>query len=109
MKKILMATAIAGVATLFSMGNVSTAQAGDFAFSFNTGDVAVAYSDGYWDRGHHWHRWHNAREAREYRARFRDHYHPRAHHHYRNMGWRDADRDGVPNRYDDHPRNPWRD
>lgn len=27
---------------------------------------------------------------------------------YRNGGWRDADHDGVPNRYDNAPRNPYR-
>ena len=28
--------------------------------------------------------------------------------HVRHGGWRDADRDGVPNRYDRAPRNPYR-
>jgi hypothetical protein len=28
--------------------------------------------------------------------------------HHRNGGWRDADRDGVPNRYDRAPNNPYR-
>jgi hypothetical protein len=109
MKKVLLATAIAGMATLFSLGNASTARADSFAFSFNTGDVALAYSDGYWDHDHNWHRWHNAREAREYRVQFRDHYYSHPHHHYRNNGWRDSDHDGVPNRFDDHPHNPHRD
>jgi hypothetical protein len=109
MKKLLMATAIAGLATLFSVGNASTASAADsFAFSFNTGDVAVAYSDGYWDNAHRWHRWHNAREHREWRARYHDRYYPKAHGHYHNSGWRDRDGDGVPNRFDSRPNNPWR-
>ena len=30
------------------------------------------------------------------------------HHHHRHGGWGDADRDGVPNRYDRAPNNPYR-
>jgi hypothetical protein len=79
-----------------------------FSFSFDTGNVAFAYSDGYWDHDHHWHKWRNAREGREYRARFSDHYDNHRHTHMPNKGWRDNDHDGVPNRFDDRPNNPYR-
>jgi hypothetical protein len=35
-------------------------------------------------------------------------YEQRWHRHHRHGGWRDADRDGVPNRYDRAPNNPYR-
>lgn len=35
-------------------------------------------------------------------------YHPRHRHWERRHGWRDSDRDGVPNRYDRRPNNPYR-
>ena len=124
MKKLLMATvflgAIAGVPVIAAPSSAMARET--FSFSFNTGDVAFAYSDGYWDHNRRWHRWANAREAREYRARYGHNYWHRKHIHERNRGWRDRDRDGVPNRYDRdrdndgvpnrwdaRPNNPYRD
>ncbi len=109
MKKLALTAVIAGVLTGASMTAVLStpaAAADAFSFSFDTGNVAFAYSDGYWDHDHHWHKWHNSREAREYRARYSDHYHARKHSREPNMGWRDSDHDGVPDRVDDHPNNP---
>lgn len=123
MKKLVLAAA---VMTAFSLTSLSAAPASardSFTFSFDTGNVAFAYSDGYWDCGHRWHSWRNAREAREYRARFGHNYNHVRHTRERNMGWRgDMDRDGVPNAYDrdrdgdgtpnrrdDFPNNPRRD
>jgi hypothetical protein len=37
-------------------------------FSFRIGDVAFAYSDGYYDHGRRWHAWRGARERDWYRA-----------------------------------------
>lgn len=34
--------------------------------------------------------------------------HHRHHHHHHRHGYRDSDRDGVPDRYDRRPENPWR-
>ncbi|MHB1205277.1 MAG: hypothetical protein ACYCZX_06900 [Rhodospirillaceae bacterium] len=95
--------AIAALAASLALGTMAVsapASAQSFGFSFNTGDVAFAYRDGYWDRYHNWHNWRSAREAREYRRIYRDRYYDSYHHRLRNMGWRDEDRDGVPNRYD---------
>ena len=54
---------------------------------------------GYWDWRYdrrHWVRGHWVR-------------HRPGHHYYGHAGWRDSDRDGVPNRYDRAPRDPyWR-
>ncbi len=61
MKKLTMATLIA-VATMGTATVATTAPAAAreaFVFSFDTGNVAFAYSDGYYDHDRRWHRWHN--------------------------------------------------
>lgn len=117
--------AIAALAASLSLGTMTAvtapAQAQGFAFSFNTGDVAFAYRDGYWDHNRRWHSWRSPAEARAYRNAYRHHYYPYPRNYYRNMGWRDSDHDGipnrvdrdrdgdgVPNRFDSRPNNPYR-
>ena len=124
MKNLRIATAIAATLAALTFGNVSEARAADsFSFSFKTGDVAFAYSDGYLDREPRWHSWRNSREHRNYRERYRDNYKAVRSSRERNRGWRgDQDRDGIPNRVDrdrdgdgvsnrrdDAPNNPRRD
>jgi len=125
MKKLTLAAAIVGALTMTTaMTAPSTAMASEsFSFSFDTGAVAFAYRDGYYDHNRRWHRWRNSREAREFRSRHRDRYWAYERNRYRNMGWRgdmdrdgvqnaydrDRDGDGVSNRRDDHPNNPRRD
>ncbi len=102
MKKILMAMALVGSMTGVTMiASTGPAAADGFNFSFDTGNVAMAFSDGYYDNHRVWHKWRNSRESREYRTRYREHYNSRRH--------RDRDRDGVPDFRDDHPNNPRRD
>jgi hypothetical protein len=107
-KILLAATAIAS-AGLFATAPAS-AQAG---FSFRSGDVAIAFSDGYYDHRNRWHRWRDAREHAWYRTNYRNNYRalrrdtdgdgiP-------NRYDRDRDNDGTPNRYDRRPNNPYRD
>jgi hypothetical protein len=82
------------------------------SFSFRVGDIAFAYDDGYYDRGHRWHSWRHARERDSYRAHYRPRYHAyrhdRDHDGIPNRFDRDRDNDGVPNRYDRRPNNPSR-
>ena len=96
------ASLVVGTFAAVPFANVSAANAADtFSFSFDTGAVAFAYSDGYWDQNRRWHSWRNAREHREYRARHQGNYKAARHTRERNKGWRgDSDRDGVPNRVD---------
>ena len=102
MKKVLIAIALVGSMTGASMvATTAPALADGFAFSFNTGNVAMGFSDGYYDNNRHWHKWHNKREAREWKARFGDRYRDARHH--------DADHDGIPDSRDNHPNNPRRD
>jgi len=102
MKNFRIAAIVVGAMVGLNLASMVPAQAREaFTFSFDTGAVAFAYSDGYWDRNHQWHSWRNAREAREYRARHGHNYKAVRHTRERNRGWRgDQDRDGVPNRYD---------
>ena len=110
MKKLILATVAAATLAIGAVGTSAPAVARDnFAFSFDTGNVMFGYSDGYWDRDRNWHRWRNAREARMFREQNRERYWHRRHNRERNNGWRDYDGDGVPNRFDARPANPYRD
>jgi hypothetical protein len=56
--------------------------------SFNSGNVAFAYQDGYWDNDRRWHKWRNSREHRDYRDQHRDNYRNGNHRRYHGQGWR---------------------
>jgi len=56
------------------------------------GEIAFAYSDGYWDRDHHWHEWRGDREAADFRNAHHEHYYDRRHDAEPNGGWHDNDR-----------------
>jgi len=98
--KLLRIAAAAFVGVAVAAGSLPHAQAQDFNlsvpgfnFSFDTGDVAYAYRDGYWDHHHNWHRWHSEREAREFRTRYEDRYDDRQHDRVPGGGWREEHRD----------------
>ncbi len=82
------------------------------SFSFRLGDVAIGYSDGYYDRSHRWHSWRNAREHQWYRVNQRNYYRGMRHDRDRDgvpdRFDRDRDNDGVPNYRDRRPNNPYR-
>jgi len=56
---------------------VGTAGAANAAvgISFDIGNVAVGYSDGYWDNAHHWHKWAHRGDMAAYRSAHADGYH----------------------------------
>jgi hypothetical protein len=56
--------------------------------SFDFGNVAFGYQDGYWDNSHRWHKWRNSREHREYRDQHHDDYRDGRHRRYHGQGWR---------------------
>jgi hypothetical protein len=67
------------------------------------------WAPGYWDwrKGHYYWvagRWNRHRPGYYYEPVRWEH---RGGHYYRSGGWRDNDRDGVPNRYDNAPNNPY--
>jgi hypothetical protein len=59
----------------------------DWGVSFNTGDVAFAYRDGYWDHYHHWHHWRDPDQVRWYRTHYSNNYYD--YDHDRDSGWHD--------------------
>ena len=80
----------------FSVGFAPPAAPVEFVPVARPGYVWVP---GYWDwryNRYHWVKGHYVR-------------HRPGHYYHQRAGWRDADRDGVPNRYDSAPYNPrWR-
>ena len=71
--------------------------------------VGMVWVPGYWDWRYGRHYWVAGHWVRPrpgyYHEPVRWHY--RDGRYYRAGGWRDSDRDGVPNRYDRAPHNPW--
>lgn len=70
-----------------SMAVTSPASAG-IGISFDVGNVAFGYQDGYWDQNHHWHHWRNRHEARMYRNSAGNHYSNYRHDRDHDNGWR---------------------
>jgi hypothetical protein len=68
----------------FATSNAAMAQA---SVSFNVGNVAIGYSDGYWDHGHQWHGWANDRDRVNYQAAKGAEYHEWKHDRDKDMGW----------------------
>jgi hypothetical protein len=54
--------------------------------------VAFGYSDGYWDREHHWRKWRDEREASEWRRAHHEHYYAWKHDRDRDLGWREREK-----------------
>lgn len=72
--------------------------------------VGLVWVPGYWDWRHGRHHWIAGHWVRgrpgHHHAPAR--WHPHGHYYHRPAGWRDDDGDGVPNRFDRRPRNPYR-
>jgi len=49
---------------------------------FDFGNVAIGYSDGYYDNGHHWHNWRRSADMHQWQHDHADNYH----------GWRHNDK-----------------
>jgi hypothetical protein len=61
---------------------------GTVGVSFDIGNIAFGYQDGYWDRGRHWHNWQNQDEVRYYRNSSGNQYHDWNHARDSDNGWR---------------------
>ncbi|HEY0283699.1 MAG TPA: hypothetical protein VGC27_13885 [Rhizomicrobium sp.] len=57
------------------------------AMSFNFGEVAFAYQDGYWDNNRRWHKWRNRRDHDNYRKQYSNKYRNGNHTRYSGQGW----------------------
>ncbi len=72
------------------------------AISVGFGDVAIGYSDGYWDNSHRWHRWRNARDHDNYRRQHAGSYSNWKHDRDGNDGWRGGRNDNRRDRGRNH-------
>jgi len=86
MKKSLaaMAVALALTGATFATPHVALAQA---SVSFDVGNVAIGYNDGYWDRSHTWHTWDRPEHRDAYRVAKGAEYHEWNHDRDKDMGW----------------------
>jgi hypothetical protein len=85
MNKTLKATALAFAligATAFS------AQAADTVVTFDPGNVAYGYSDGYWTNKHEWRTWEKPEYVETYRKSPSARYYEYRHDRDADMGWR---------------------
>jgi hypothetical protein len=82
MKRIL----ISSVAALVLAGGVAGIARAD-SITFSTGNVAIGYSDGYWDRTHAWHKWDHDADRDAYRRAKEAEYHEWKHDRDKDMGW----------------------
>ena len=78
---------LTGVVTV----GVTPAYAADVGVSFNLGDVAIGYSDGYWDHNHQWHKWQSAKHRQAYQHADGAEYHATKHTRTANQGWHERD------------------
>ncbi len=79
MKLTIAAAAIAIAGATLTMSVPASAAVG---VSFDFGNVALGYSDGYYDRDHHWHRWAHRADMQRWQHDHADSWH----------GWRHDDR-----------------
>ena len=84
MKSILKAAAIAAILGTTAVG----AYAADVAVTFNPGDVAYGYSDGYWTTKREWRSWDKPEYVEVYRKHPGAHYYEYRHDRDPDMGWR---------------------
>ncbi len=54
---------------------------------FDVGNVAIGYTDGYWDHNHTWHAWRRHEDIEAYRAAKNAEYHEWKHDRDHDMGW----------------------
>ncbi len=87
LKNIAIALALTGAA----LTGANTARADNVAVSLNLGDVAIGFSDGYWDHEHHWHHWRSSRYRHAYEHAEGAEYHATRHTRLADNGWHDRD------------------
>jgi hypothetical protein len=90
MNKILKVAAIAITLSGGAFASVNFANAAEVGISFNTGDVAYGYKDGYWDKSHAWHKWQHPSHRDAYRSAQGSQYHDWQHTRDADKGWHDS-------------------
>jgi len=77
----------AAVAALMATTAIGAAQA-QVSVTFDPGNVAYGYSDGYWTTKHEWRTWEKPEYVEVYRKHPGAHYYEYKHDRDANMGWR---------------------
>ena len=90
------ALALTGATLTGVVAGASTAHAA-VGISFNLGDVAIGYTDGYWDHDHNWHKWQSTKHRQAYQHADGAEYHGTRHTRVANQGWHERD-----DHHDDH-------
>ncbi len=77
-----MRTSIKCIAVALMLGVSAGAASAAVSVGFDFGNVAIGYSDGYYDNGHHWHAWRHHADMQQWQREHADAYH----------GWRHSDK-----------------
>jgi hypothetical protein len=74
MRIILKSAIIAASLACASLAGTAGASAA-VGVTFDIGNVALGYSDGYWDNNHHWHKWAHRADMLRYQKEHHENYH----------------------------------
>lgn len=87
MNRFLKTTAfVLALSSATSLG-IGAASATDVHVTFDPGNVAFGYTDGYWTRNHEWHNWEKPEYRETYRKHPGSHYYEWRHDRDHDMGW----------------------
>lgn len=82
------------VGMTFSTGGIASAATpgttnsmGAPGVTLNPGEVALGYSDGYWDHSHAWHAWRNQDDMQSYKSAQNTQFHDWKHSRDPDQGW----------------------
>ena len=75
-------------ASLLGSAAIGSANAADVSVTFDPGNVAYGYTDGYWTKSHEWHTWSKPEYVETYRHYKGAHYYNYRHDRDHDMGWR---------------------
>ena len=89
MKDVFRAALVAGTLGTAVLVMPTAASASHVTVGFDVGNVAFAYTDGYWDRDHRWHRWHSHHDRDAFRRDHGDNFHAWGHDRDSDHGWHD--------------------
>ena len=79
---------VAALATAIGVAGIAGAYAADVSVTFDPGNVAYGYSDGYWTTKHEWRTWEKPEYVEVYRKHPGARYYEYRHDRDADMGWR---------------------
>ena len=75
------------VGAMFSTAGLASAAGSSASVTFNLGDIAFGYNDGYWDHAHQWHAWKNHDDMQSYKSAQNTQFHDWKHSRDPDQGW----------------------